>query len=265
MNLKLGFTFILIFTNAWAGNLSDLVRCGTSGSEISGVVGNQTYFTVGGEPNYCRSSALSSFGGYTHTNVNDGNTCGAGKVCSRGRCTSTTVTCSDSSIVGDICTGGAVYAGQNAGFKYMITPSNCRDLTCSNMGTALAGDTYTRAWARDVVGATAYGVVTGTSETDGVTNTNNLAGNYIDTDAAKFCQNLNFGGYTDWYLPARSELQYIATIRASLGFDTSGAYYWTSSETGTVQLAYSVRFSDGGLRASDDRKLSLRVRCVRRF
>ena len=260
MNI-LGFTFVLIFTNAWAGNLSDLVRCGSGGGESSGVVGNQTYYSVGGSPNFCKSSSLNKTGGFTYSNVNNGNTCGAGKVCSRGTCTSVTVTCSSSSVIGDVCTGGAVYAGQFGGNNYMITPSNCIDSTCSNLDTAAAGDTYTTAWATGG-GNPAYGVATGaTSLTNGVTNTNILAGSYTDTNAAKFCQNLIFGGYTDWYLPAIDELIHLYANRSAFGFDTA-VNYWSSTEQ-TINNAYYMNIN--GTRTSYDRSYSYHVRCVRRF
>ena len=54
-----------------------------------------------------------------------------------------------------------------------------------------------------------WGTVTGTgiqSVIDGPGNTtalNALGANYV---AAQFCENLNTGGYTDWYLPAKNEL-----------------------------------------------------------
>jgi hypothetical protein len=47
-----------------------------------------------------------------------------------------------------------------------------------------------------------------TSLVDGAGNTTNLVNNYgSGMPAAYFCENLNTGGYTDWYLPAGNELE----------------------------------------------------------
>jgi len=51
------------------------------------------------------------------------------------------------------------------------------------------------------------GVVTGvTSRIDGPTNSSTLAGLGANYQAAIFCEGLNTGGYTDWYMPALDEL-----------------------------------------------------------
>jgi hypothetical protein len=57
--------------------------------------------------------------------------------------------------------------------------------------------------------------------------------------AAKYCQDLNFGGYSDWYLPSFNELVMISQNLvawnigglATVGWDT----YWSSSEFGALQ------------------------------
>jgi hypothetical protein len=46
-----------------------------------------------------------------------------------------------------------------------------------------------------------------TSEFDGLANTNAIAtAGIADHPAANFCRSLSIGGFTDWYLPARAEL-----------------------------------------------------------
>jgi hypothetical protein len=85
--------------------------------------------------------------------------------------------------------------------------------------------------------------------------------------AAEYCSNLVFGGYSDWYLPARDELTLLYTNRVAIGgFNTSGVWnagnYWSSQET----YASGVRTIEfqGGWSCGDCGKSPLySVRCVR--
>jgi hypothetical protein len=53
-----------------------------------------------------------------------------------------------------------------------------------------------------------YGVTTGlTSLIDGPTNSASEAALGVAYQAATFCEGLTIGGYTDWYLPAKNELE----------------------------------------------------------
>lgn len=64
-----------------------------------------------------------------------------------------------------------------------------------------SGENSSRTW-----GGT--GVVTGvTSYINGPTNSASLAALGASYQAATFCEGLSIGGYTDWYLPARNELE----------------------------------------------------------
>ncbi len=66
---------------------------------------------------------------------------------------------------------------------------------------------------------------------------------------AKMCEELDFGGYTDWFLPSYDELQILYEKQAIIGFvDTmpGTAYYWSSSENYlTTSSAYNINFIDG--------------------
>ena len=54
----------------------------------------------------------------------------------------------------------------------------------------------------------AYGATTGiTSVINGPTNSASLAALGADYQAAIFCEGLTIGGYSDWYLPAKNELE----------------------------------------------------------
>ncbi|WP_162262813.1 DUF1566 domain-containing protein [Legionella hackeliae] len=102
-----------------------------------------------------------------------------------------------------------------------------------------------------------------TSDTNGRSNT--LAAytqNTTATSAIQICYELNQGGYQDWYLPAKDELNCLFQNRVAIGgFDNVG--YWSSTES-FVDVARFQDFSDGGLSFAL-KSNTRRVRCVRAF
>lgn len=68
-------------------------------------------------------------------------------------------------------------------------------------GASGTGYTLTTMLAWKTTGTTTAGT---TSEFDGATNSANM--NNASHPAAQFCEGLSIGGYSDWYLPARYEL-----------------------------------------------------------
>ncbi len=126
-------------------------------------------------------------------------------------------------------------------------------------------------WTTSSIHYTAIGT-SARSFDDGFANTNAIVAQAGagTTYAAGLCKAYNAGGYTDWYLPAKNELQQCynsrQTINTVLG-STNGfqsAYYWSSTETGG-STAWSFSF-DGGV---DDnfisKLLTYYVRAVRAF
>jgi hypothetical protein len=162
--------------------------------------------------------------------------------------------CTGTPAVGTACAGGAIYAGTFNSGKYMVTPGGCTD---SATPTCSGTDAVAKTWGT-------LGTTTGlTSTTDGGTNTGTLSGSYADTFAAKFCANMVYGGYSDWFLPAKDELNFLYTSRASTG-GFAASSYWASTEGSSDNYAYSQNFSLGGATAElkSDSRL---VRCVRRY
>ena len=107
--------------------------------------------------------------------------------------------------------------------------------------------------------------------------------------AARYCDKIDYGGYTDWYLPSKSELAYIyckvkpATHAESRpqedpncaaydgktgllpGFDQTGGY-WTSTEVDSSgYYAWIQNFQDGNQFNSRLKDMAALLRCVRRF
>jgi hypothetical protein len=97
------------------------------------------------------------------------------------------------------------------------------------------------------------------------------AGTYTWTNALSYCENLSWGGYTDWRLPSIRELRYIVdNSRHSPAIDVvafsntlTTRYYWTSSsDSSGVARAWTVMFSAG--HSYDWQKIEEHyVRCVR--
>lgn len=80
--------------------------------------------------------------------------------------------------------------------------------------------------------------------------------------AAQLCANYQGGGYGDWYLPSKYELNLLYAQRFAVGGFAS-AYYWSSTE-GNDYAAW-IRDFDGGTQRSNYKNLALRVRAVRAF
>jgi hypothetical protein len=88
---------------------------------------------------------------------------------------------------------------------------------------------------------------------DGPTNTNNM--NNVSHPAAYFCKGLTVGGYTDWYLPARNELEICyynlkpttATNNTNFGVNLNAVPSRSSNYTsGTPAQTTATNFKDTG-------------------
>lgn len=98
------------------------------------------------------------------------------------------------------------------------------------------------------------------SASDGLANTAALLADSNEHPAAKLASEFTADGHSDFYLPARRELQ-IAEANVPELFEK--AYHWSSSQF-SAHLAYYVDFENGWLNLSG-KPLERRVRPVRRF
>ncbi len=82
--------------------------------------------------------------------------------------------------------------------------------------------------------------------------------------AALVCANYSGGGYGDWYLPSKDELNllYKNLFLKGLGNFTSIANYWSSTEMNTDQ-AWAQFFSSGNQFVMAKRGNQAHVRCIR--
>lgn len=201
--------------------------------------------------------------------------------------------CDHSPAIGTVCKDGAIYAGIFDGGKYMITPGNCTDsATPVCNGTE---DTLTKTFRGS-----------GGSNTDIPTVNNDTvqanpsqpsargdvvtpliaADASIDSDsAADYCLNMTFGGFSDWTLPAKSEISYLY-CKADVGNhdtthpeeDPNCLYYGgkTSELTDFAGVLYNVAAEFGantmGARNFDTGAAQLAtkgsgrsIRCIRRY
>ncbi len=85
---------------------------------------------------------------------------------------------------------------------------------------------------------------------------------------AEFCLSLDEGGYQDWYMPSRSELEEMYNnLHTNTNGNSNGGFtaadYWSSSATSSSN-ARSISMVDGN-GTSTDRQTVLRVRAIRAF
>ena len=88
--------------------------------------------------------------------------------------------------------------------------------------------------------------------------------------ALSSCVSLNTGGFTNWHLPNKKELESIVDYTKNLPainsiFNTNNAEYWTSTTSaGVPSVAWTVNFGDGrSLHGFEYKTIGFYVRCVR--
>lgn len=113
------------------------------------------------------------------------------------------------------------------------------------------------------------------SDTDGPSNTLSMASD-ARFEAGNHCLDYRGGGFDDWYMPARSELQAIYenlghNKTPPAGFESGGPqafhashYYWCSTQYSS-NYAWFRRFSDGNVTNTNKNSTLRRVRPVRRL
>ncbi len=177
--------------------------------------------------------------------------------------TTNTDPCAGSPSAGTVCVDGTVYAGLSPDGNVKMYTTRC-DAGMIWSESACTGTRSTYKWGT-------YGGATGyTSTTTGESNTSNLVanyGSYTDSDGtvgvppAAYCDSLNANGRTDWYLPAKDELNVMYTNKTAIAnFSTS--YGWSSTEYSAIK-ASAQSFGTGSI-VNNDKIGSLYVRCVRR-
>ena len=107
------------------------------------------------------------------------------------------------------------------------------------------------------VGGTSTGIGDGKANTEAIVRALG-DGNY----AAKICDDLDLGGYADWFLPSKDELNALYEQRDTVGGFASNTY-WSSSED-SANYAWIQTFNNG-FQYSFTKGIDQRVRAVRAF
>jgi len=185
--------------------------------------------------------------------------------------------CDGTQPIGTTCADGTIYAGlsPDGDVPMFTTPADAPTLMSWNNGTSMWTVTGMQNCISASPGAQAS-CRTGRANTDLLValGTSPSPAPYV---AARYCNDLDAHGHTDWYLPAQDELNrlYVNLARDggadvtpgnSFGFNRTGSWpagwYWSSSEN-AINLARFQRFTDG-TQLNNAKANGNAVRCVRR-
>jgi hypothetical protein len=151
-----------------------------------------------------------------------------------------------------------------SGSVYYVTLGDCTDSTTPTCdGTT---DTTVKAWNN---GSVNYTTTSQTSLYSGSVNTANLITIDSDSvtggtqlhDAAQYCADMNYAGYTDWFLPAKNELNMLYTGRVKIGGFATGDY--VSSTEASSSNVWIQSFATGS-QTSVTKNPAYYVRCIRK-
>jgi len=156
------------------------------------------------------------------------------------------------SSVGDVCSDGSLFAG-----FVVYNNTSCEPLYVTDNNQSTSSQ-----WKN----ATGTNDISTDDHVDGQVNHANRGGTLANFPAFDLCESNTYHGKTDWYLPARAELNLLWLNRAAINANAAGnfttSYYWSSTEDGTV-FGWTQYFGDG-IQNYYAKTLNFGVRCVRR-
>jgi hypothetical protein len=167
--------------------------------------------------------------------------------------------------VGDVYQGGVIFyilEEGDTGYVAGETHGLIAAVEDQSSGIQWYNDSY------DTTGATGTAVGTGSANTDAII----AAQGATETSyAAGLARAYTGGGYTDWFLPSKDELNKMYTNRATInttaaansGSDFANNYYWSSTESDSNN-AWRQNF-DNGDQYDDYKYYTSPVRAVRAF
>ena len=168
------------------------------------------------------------------------------------------VTFTTSISIGDSYGGGIVaYILQSGDPGYVVGQNHGLISASSDQSKGITwhNGTYT------LLGASATAFGTGDANTNKIVSIQGT-GSY----AAKLCFDLVLGGYSDWYLPSKDELNKLYLNRSIIGGFNNNAliYYWSSSESSSLSV-HVLPFSSGVFTSRIKGTSTILVRAIRSF
>ncbi len=159
--------------------------------------------------------------------------------------------------IGDLCADGTVFAGWHPHTQaHLFIPTVDQERPG-------APGSFSMNW-KNAIGTDD---ISPDSNDDGEVNHAGRGGAIGDFQAFQACEDLSFGGQSDWYLPSRVELYYIWSVRGTIeagGNITNfqNTNYWSSTELNT-NVAWFQGFTSG-IQNTNTKGTLYRARCVRR-
>lgn len=154
--------------------------------------------------------------------------------------------------VGDVCADGSLFAGFMA-----ATDGACRVVYVTNDNQSTSAQ-WKNATGTDDISSDSY--------TDGRVNHTNRGGAIGDFEAFDLCESNTYHGKSDWYLPARSELDLLYLNRSPIDANAAGNFttgsYWASTEIDTSNV-WRLVFSTGDHSNSGTKDGFSGIRCIR--
>ena len=193
--------------------------------------------------------------------------------------TTSTGPCGSTPTIGQVCSDNSVYAGISPDGNRHMYVARC-DVGMSWSVSSCAGTRSLLHWNDGNTNWTPPGTVDNSQGENNtaaliVTDSNNVDTGVQEHEAAQACADYDDGnGNTDWYLPAREEMDviYENLVDGSpnddnpdpviSGFNITGAEYWTSTESNS-QSGVMFRFNSGFF-SSRNKDGTRFVRCARK-
>ena len=159
-----------------------------------------------------------------------------------------------------------------AGGKIFITPSTAGNSTglyfeagpTTDYAGTFPSSEVQRSWSTGANQTSAVSGADGTAIGTGAQNTIDIvaqSGNVAATSAAVYCSDYTYGGFSDWFLPSKDELNQMYLNRVAIGFQNDN--YYSSSENGTSNAWFQYFYSN--IVNALSKANVMRVRPVRMF